>query len=430
MSKDINFIDRLKSGSRSALVLRVVGAVMLILMHTTIGRTLGKDGYGIFSYAVAVTGFLALIVTFGWQTALTRFISSYIEDKQWGLIKGSLIRAHQITFISSITASFILLAISFDHRVSEGVSLSLRFASLLLPLAAFSVLRNGIFMGLQKVKASIAPDGLIMPALVLGVLLILSIKNPSGVLFAYVASMAVVVVSCGWWLWRSIPTDSLQAMAEYRTRKWMGVALPMVFGSISQMVMNRTDILMLGVLSDMQSVALYSASNRIAMVNTFVLVSVNTIAVPMLSVAYQSGRASEFRAIKRRVMIWSSCFSLPLLIVMVAWPGEILVLLFGIEFEHGENLLQVLAFGQFVNAITGPVGFALLMSGREKYFARSMAIIAVANIIGNIYAIQLWGAIGAAFVTAGSVIVLNTWQLLLARTSVVFEKDKTGKYNI
>jgi O-antigen/teichoic acid export membrane protein len=97
------------------------------------------------------------------------------------------------------------------------------------------------------------------------------------------------------------------------------------------------------------------------------------------------------------------------------WMPEVLLGFFGEGFTTGSSLLRVLVLGQLINALTGPVGFALLMAKRERAFAWSMGIAAMANVLGNYIAVPLWGAFGAACVTASTVGVLNLTQLFLSR---------------
>jgi O-antigen/teichoic acid export membrane protein len=193
----------------------------------------------------------------------------------------------------------------------------------------------------------------------------------------------------------------------------MIIALPMMFGKISQIIMNRTDVLMLGAMSNMETVGIYSAANRFSTIITFVLGSINIIAAPMLATAYHNADTDQFRVIIRKGMLWSIWGALPLFAIIIIWP-QVLLGFFGTEFVQGAVLLKVLAFGQLLNAVTGPVGFALLMAGTERQFAFTVSVVAVGNVIGNLIAIPIWGALGAAWVTAASLITLNGWQFFLS----------------
>ena len=105
--------------------------------------------------------------------------------------------------------------------------------------------------------------------------------------------------------------------------------------------------------------------------------------------------------------------ALPVVFVLMIFP-EFFLSLFGDGFESGSAILRILTVGQFANALTGPAAFALLLTGREKQFATTMGIMAMLNIVGNLIAIPIAGALGAAIVSAICVSVLNVWQYRLA----------------
>lgn len=58
-------------------------------------------------------------------------------------------------------------------------------------------------------------------------------------------------------------------------------------------------------------------------------------------------------------------FALPIVGFMLIFP-ERLMWLFGEQFKSGANLLRIFALGQFVNVMTGCVGYLLSMSGHER----------------------------------------------------------------
>jgi O-antigen/teichoic acid export membrane protein len=89
------------------------------------------------------------------------------------------------------------------------------------------------------------------------------------------------------------------------------------------------------------------------------------------------------------------------------WP-RLLLSLFGKEFSFGAPLLlQVLIIGEFVNAAAGPVGMALLMSGRERLLAIIISSIVASKIVMNVVAIRFWHELGAAVVSSINLSLLN-----------------------
>lgn len=406
-------ISRLKRGTIEAFVLHAVGMGLLLLMQAYLGRALGKDGYGVFVYALALAGVLAILVPLGWPTALMRFIARYTEEGRLGLLRGAVRTAYAVTFLSTAVVSLALLGLSLWEAVPERLHVSLRYAALLLLLLAFVGLRRKALQGLGRVRGSLIPEEILLPVLVILGVYFLGVASAQTALLVYAGAALAAFLLGGSWLWRALPRGMRSAKPEYERRAWMAVALPMMFGGLSQSAMNRADVLILGALASVEAVGLYGAAARLAAVNVFVLGAVNQLAAPMMARAFHGGRQAEVGGILRRAMLWSALGSLPLFAVMFFFPEALLELLFGSGFSESAGLLRVLALGQFVNAATGPVGFALLMTGRERAFAATAAAVAVATVAGCVVAVPILGAMGAALVTAASVAALNLSQLFL-----------------
>jgi O-antigen/teichoic acid export membrane protein len=381
-------------------------------MNVALGRVIGTTGYGTFSYTLALTGILSIVVPLGLPTALMRFVAQYVEQRRWGLLKGAVQRAYQLTLLTSIGAALALWMVAHWPGLSQDLATSIRYAALILPLLSFVGLRQKALQGLQRIKSSMVPEMILLPLVVIGGVYLFGVNTAPGALLVYAGAASVAFVVGNTLLLRSMPEQSLSAKPEFQTRVWMTVALPMAFGGLSQIIMNRTDVLMLGAMTNMESVGLYSAANRIAMLNTFAMTAVSTIAAPMMAAAFYGERLREAGAILRRASLVAVAGSLPLFAVMLLLPSLPLGF-FGPQFLDAKPLLRILAFGQFVNAATGPVGFALVMTGREQPFAWATAGAAVLNVIGNFLLIPLYGAVGSATATAASVAILNLVLLLL-----------------
>jgi O-antigen/teichoic acid export membrane protein len=180
-----------------------------------------------------------------------------------------------------------------------------------------------------------------------------------------------------------------------------------MFVSICQTLLNRTDILMLGVMTDMGTVGAFGSASRIAAVISFPLYAINTVAAPMLSASYQTGKIAEFFMLLRKAMRWSTLTALPIFSVIFFWP-EAPLLLFGNEFvEQAQLIVRILVTGEFVNAATGPIGLALLMSGRERHLATIIGGVVLFKLGVNIIAIDYLGGVGAAIVRSFCLILLN-----------------------
>jgi O-antigen/teichoic acid export membrane protein len=97
--------------------------------------------------------------------------------------------------------------------------------------------------------------------------------------------------------------------------------------------------------------------------------------------------------------------------------------LFGSGFSGSAMVLSILAVGQFVNVITGSVGYLLTMSGHERLQRNNFAVCAAISVLLNIVLVPRLGAIGAAIATSTTLAV----QMLIAAAIV---RQKLGLITI
>lgn len=422
MNEAAEAAQRFRRGTIDALVLRVAGVGALFLMHTSLARLIGAQDYGVINYSLSLVGLLSVIVALGWPTAIMRFISQYSHSQEWGLLRGALVRAHQMTFMLSLLVSGCIAIIAYRIPAGGHLGKSLYFTTALLPIMAYIGLRRKAFQGLRRIKISIFLEDVTLPLLVLVAAYAFSISTAKQAFFVYFFASLIVLIVSAVWLIYSFPYQVRAAVPRFETRTWILITLPMVLGNIGQIVMSRSDVLILGLMQDMESVGIYSGANRIAMLNIFILGAINTIAAPMLASAYHSQSFDNFDRIARKTMVWSGIGALPVFLIMMVMPERILSF-FGSEFVNGATVLRILATGQFVNAITGPVGFALLMTGREREYALSITIVAVCAVVAKFLVIPVAGMTGVAVVSAISVAVLNLWLFGVAKR---ISKQKNG----
>lgn len=408
----------LRKGSAEAFIINVVGFGLTFLMHAVLGRQAGPHEYGLFAHALSIATVLAIVVPVGWPTAIMRLIPQYTAQAEPRLVWGSILRGHQVTFISCCFVCLILWVAGRSGYVSPQLSKSLVSAGFLLPPLAFFLLHQKVFRGLQKIKAGMVPRAILLPLFVIGAALVLSANTAGQFVGLFFAGGLLACLAAAWWLLRSLKQVGLRQMPRFQTGFWMGIALPMAFVGLSRQVINRTDMVMLGIMENMEVVGVYGAASRLAGMSVFVSAAITTIAAPLLSSAYHSKQLGEFRLVLRKSIMWSSMTGVPLLAIMLLWP-EMILRCFGDDFTAGGRLLQILALGQFVNAATGPVGIALLMSDREGLVALSNGVAAVVNIFANYLLIAKIGAMGAAIATCSCIALLNLWKLYLCKVKIL-----------
>ena len=149
----------------------------------------------------------------------------------------------------------------------------------------------------------------------------------------------------------------------------------------------------------LESVAFFSVAQRVAMLTSFVLIAVNIVAAPRFAASAKQGKPEELRATSllcSRLMI---VLATPVLVFMLVFP-EFILSFFGAEYKQASLILQILVIGQFINVVTGSVGFLLNMTGHEKDMRNVVLFSGPLALILGFLLTPIYGATGAAIATA------------------------------
>src|SRR5690606_19957885 len=97
---------------------------------------------------------------------------------------------------------------------------------------------------------------------------------------------------------------------------------------------------------------------------------------------------------------------LPLYLLVMMYPEWVLGI-FGPGYTEAALLLQILATGQFINLVTGPVELALTMSAFETANLRLTIGASSLSMIGLLVLVPNYAAVGVAFAVGGAIAVHN-----------------------
>jgi O-antigen/teichoic acid export membrane protein len=124
----------------------------------------------------------------------------------------------------------------------------------------------------------------------------------------------------------------------------------------------------------------------------------DTVAGPRIAAAYRVRDIATIRRIMRQQVGTMSLLSLPLFVLTLGFPEWVLGL-FGPNFVGGATALRILALGQLINILAGPIGVVLLMTGNERQ-SLYVSVISLAMLaICCFTLIPAYGLNGAAMTT-------------------------------
>lgn len=408
--------NTLARGSFLAFMVQGMGAGLILLTEIVAARLLGVSEFGLYSMVAAWIYVLALVGALGYNHALLRFVPAYAAHDDWGSLRGVVRYANawagSAALLMALAAAVLLWVLPLEPAIVWPFAIAL----VSLPFQVLSSLRQAVLRGMDSIGRALIPDFILRPAIFIALLFGAAwlYQPPLTAKTAFVLSLAAaaLVFLIGiLWQYQAL-REKLRGVAPiYHGKEWLATAIPLWFLVGLTLISNRIDVIMLGMLSEVENVAIYTASSRVADVIVFGLVSANAIAAPMIARLYATGRYDELQKMVRLTAKGIFFFTMPIALAVLLF-GPYLLRFFGQDFPAGYPVLAILVAGQLVNALAGPVGSLMTMTGHQTQAAQMTAVAAALNLLLNFCLIPLLGMIGAAIATA---VGIATWNILMLR---------------
>ncbi len=396
-----------------AVFIRGAAALSTIIASLVVTNTLGAEQSGLYFIGFAFVTVLATISRVGLDNTVLKLVGAASAVGDSGRISSILGKALATIFVTGALLgggvwlfSEELSASLFNKPDMDPVLSIMSLLTVSLSVCSiFSMVLQGMhrIVGSLMVLSIVSNFGLVALLLVIGA----SSAQMVGVFFA-VASFGAVIVGA----------LLLKPLLYYRRDEgadWLeiyAVSKPLFIVSLCTLAVQWSGQLVGGVVLNPQELAYVAVSQRVAMLLSFVLIAVNFILAPKLAGLYGNGDSEAAGVLAVRATRLMVLVSAPLAIAMLIFP-ELFLQLFGAEFVEARHVLQILAVGQLVNVVVGPVNYLLIMSGHELELRNNMIVSAALAVVLSLSLIPLWGALGAAVATSLAVGVQN---LLSARS--------------
>lgn len=400
-------------GASSAFIIKVIGAALAFGVQIILARSLGVSNYGAYIYIYSWLTVLVIPVRLGFDNSLIRFIPEYHSSKRWGDLKGILVFSFCCVGIFSIlTTIFILILLSVWSGLLPTYDRELIIvAAICLPFLGLLHIAKSVLKGLKKVILSQIPEMLIKQTVIgVGTILVYFILDRSinsiHVMWVTLITIFISLIVALLFLKKVIPRQVSKAQLTKKYKFWFGVTFPMLLITGINIVLKKTDVIMIGSFLGKEAAGIYGATVKVSDLSLFGLQAVNTIAAPLISQYYYSNNINMLQHIitlATRGAFFVSLFISVFFIVI----GEFVLDIFGKGFPAGYWALSILLTSQIINAFSGSVGFLMTMTGHQKQAAQILAASAVINLVLNLIFIPYLGIEGGAIATGFSVIFWN-----------------------
>jgi len=412
------------SGTSQNVVGIVVAGLATFGAQLLMSNTLGREAFGI----VTITTMGAFVASFltraGTDMAVLRDVAIEVGQQRFERIRTPVARSVQIAFVVSTIAGFVVFLLADAIRDlfnidPEAGRWTVEAAAAGLPFLALANVWLSATRGLKIMRYTLYVFWAGQPVLWI-VLMIVGwqfSETPWMSVAAYSASWAWASVAA-WWFWRKESANwtprPLESGDLSRLFRYAGPRAP---AALFAQLLFWTDLFVLTAYAPRAEIGVYSAALRSGQILVLFLTSVSLMFSPFVADLHARGERERLDRLFKALTRWTLAATLPVFLLLVVAPEEVLRL-FGSDFSGGQTALLIVLAGQFVNVATGSVGFVLIMVGRTGWdlivYAGSLAL----N-LGLAFALAPeYGMEGAAIANAVT-FALSKWaRLVLVRRFV------------
>jgi O-antigen/teichoic acid export membrane protein len=378
----------------------MVRAVLALLISVVTARYLRPDDMGRYAFLVWLAGLLAVVLSLGLPTTLTRYTAEAIGAGR-ALAAGSLLRL-TVRRQAALALAAAALTAGAALVVPVAWQLPLALTALSVPLLVLYGSASAFLSGLQVFGWQALLGVGMLAAQAFLFLLVASLGGGvAGLLLAHAVTNAAGLGALAWLAWRegrrhgALPASAPLA-AEARSdviRYARSASLLVVLDAV---VWQRTEVAFLQALAPAAEVAFYALAFGIATQAGRIPYQLSVVLFPSFPALVGGGRVAELASLHATAMRYFVLLGAPLGVGLAVTAPAVVRLLYGPAYGPAAAVLAVLALGSLVGFAAGASPAVLHATKRQDRLLRQGLLAAAVDVVLALALIPVAGAVGAA----------------------------------
>lgn len=388
----------IRSGS-STLAINILGTGATMATAMLLTRMLSTEDYGIYVFTMSVVAILTTACQVGGQNLAVKSVPGFVSHGQFRLLGGFLRYAFGLNIVCGMAVALLLLSLNeLAPHVAGGRFVSA--AAMLVPIYGVSAIISGVLRGLDKPALGILHEVVLRPVF-FGIALFAaggffgSLVPRDSIMLNVVSAVCAVGVGLGL-MYTQLRPFADRGPREYDSSRWFREAVPLLGVSLIGALIENVPAWLLISLATPTDVALFKVASQGAAFISFILLSLNSVAMPKISAAYAKNDLAEMEAISQTTVKVGLVFTLPLLILFCTVPSEIIGMLFGPRYIDAAPALVIYSVGRYFMILLGIPGAVLLMTGHAKVVMRGWILSAAVSTVLALILAPFFGYVGMA----------------------------------
>ncbi|MBU7018534.1 MAG: flippase [Theionarchaea archaeon] len=396
MTKSLNSIAK---GTIFSSVGIFLALFLSFLQRWAIIRVTTPEEYGLYSLSLAVTAIFLSIGRLGLHDGIARVISMHSSVKS-DVSRKSILSS--LIFVSSVSGGAGLLILIFGSPYissffGKDIKWILQVVAISLPFCLLLDFLISFFRGIEKAEVNVIFSDFARNFVFLSILVVIFVKKMPfhTIILGYVISFVIAAVSILFYTFRKVGYPEVQRTIPL-TEEMVLFSLPLLGGSLFQLITAWADTLLLGVFKSSGEIALYNAALPTSRLIQVFLGAFLFIYMPVATSLFSRGLFPEMKKIYAIVSKWVLFLTIPLFLVLF-FNAEILFrFLYGYRYLDAVLPFRIIAVGYLLHTAFGPNGGALIAMGKTRIMMGTTILTAVINFTANLLLIPTMGMEGAA----------------------------------
>ena len=398
--------------------------ILIIPFVTTpyIARTMGATGVGSYSYTYSIVSYFMMFALLGMNNYGNREIAKIKEDKE--KINSTFSSIYYLQLITTIIlVVFYVIYIKFFESQYQVLAL---IQILHLISVAFDV--NWLFCGLQEFKTTVTRSGIIK---ILSLVLIFVFLKNENDLWKYTLILSGTTLLNQLILWPFLKKHVRFVKVEKKDiikhlRPTLILFIPIIATSVYRVM----DKIMIGNITDIQSVGYYENAEKMLNIILAVVSALVTVTLPQMTYLYNNNKIEEYNKILDKSIKLIFFMVFPVIFGFLATANILVSIYLGNEFLPSANLLKILSVSLLFSPIASIVRMQILIPrNKDKEYIISVISGAIVNFGLNFILIKNYGAVGATIATIIAEFTVATLQIIFVRKEFKIDKYLKGLFN-
>jgi O-antigen/teichoic acid export membrane protein len=292
----------------------------------------------------------------------------------------------------------------------ESFAEGMLWALILLPILANAFMGSSVLRTFHRIKASMTPLYIVFPVIMMLVCSWYYLTSPKmtvdAVLFIQLCVTAIIVLIIRRNVRKKLKEKLSGAEPHYKTFNWLKKGTFHATGSVIDILMRRSDILIIGYLSNHLMSGYYGVAVLVTSLVAFGLSVTDYVFLPKLKAAHETGKRKVLQAAVHQASRQVLAMSAPLIVLLMI-SGSWLLSCFGPGFTAAFVPMLILLVAQAVEAAMGLSGNLLTMYGRHAVHHWICGLSLMAQVFMTLILVPYLGMTGAALSAALSRIGMN-----------------------